>query len=540
METTVRRQSLLARIILPFRHSISAQIGLFVGVAMTFVAVLGLLIGTWQQRKIGRDILMRQAYSIGKIVAAGSSDGVTFSELRLLRRTVESIEHLPDFHWLIIRNQNGDTLYTRHFSLAPQTIRAGVQFFPPDSVFVMPLNDEGVVVSAPIQSLVGNDRIGDVLIGLQPAVIQDGIERARYITILLTMLSLIITSLAVILIAMYLTKPLRELYNVSESVLKGDLTARANVVQGITSHSEPGILTQSFNQMLDKLETAQHQAAKTNSELEVANAQLEFRTMALSTANDEIQSKNITLAELNAEKDEFLGMASHDLKNPIVGIQGLSELLSIEDFESEQVKQMAKIIYKSSEKMFALVQNLLDVNALEQNGKKINLESFNIIPLLLLVADLYKSRGVEKGISVYFNTPQAEIIAFADRSATEQVLDNLVSNALKYSPLGKTVWISIEQNIAQEEVIIAVRDEGPGLSETDLQKLFGKFARLSARPTGGEHSTGLGLSIAKKLVDQMQGRIWCESELGKGATFFVALPLDVPELPIAPPTISLE
>jgi signal transduction histidine kinase len=121
-----------------------------------------------------------------------------------------------------------------------------------------------------------------------------------------------------------------------------------------------------------------------------------------------------------------------------------------------------------------------------------------------------------------------------------QVLDNLISNALKYSPHGKNVFVRITKTEVQtvndddESVRVfsyirfAVQDEGPGLSALDKEKLFQKFTRLSARPTGGEYTTGLGLSIVKKMVEAMHGRVWCESEFGKGATFIVELPMNPP------------
>ena len=106
-----------------------------------------------------------------------------------------------------------------------------------------------------------------------------------------------------------------------------------------------------------------------------------------------------------------------------------------------------------------------------------------------------------------------------------QVLENLVSNAVKYSPPGKNIFVRLKRLPAAARC--EVQDEGPGLSAEDQKKLFGKFARLSAKPTGGEHSTGLGLSIVKKMVEAMKGQVWCESEPGKGATFIVSLPASV-------------
>jgi len=103
-----------------------------------------------------------------------------------------------------------------------------------------------------------------------------------------------------------------------------------------------------------------------------------------------------------------------------------------------------------------------------------------------------------------------------------QVLENLVSNAVKYSPPGRDIFVRLQRHA--QVVRVEVQDQGPGLSAEDQKKLFGKFARLSAKPTGGEHSTGLGLSIVKKMVEAMNGKVWCESEPGHGATFIVEFP----------------
>jgi signal transduction histidine kinase len=114
-----------------------------------------------------------------------------------------------------------------------------------------------------------------------------------------------------------------------------------------------------------------------------------------------------------------------------------------------------------------------------------------------------------------------------DSNVMVQVVENLVSNAVKYSPPGKSIFVRLTQS--PDSVRLEVQDEGPGLSAEDQSKLFGKFARLSAKPTGGEHATGLGLSIVKRMVEAMNGKVWCQSEAGKGATFVVQLPaLDAP------------
>lgn len=113
----------------------------------------------------------------------------------------------------------------------------------------------------------------------------------------------------------------------------------------------------------------------------------------------------------------------------------------------------------------------------------------------------------------------------ADKQAFQEIFDNLLSNAIKYSPSWKRVYVRVQQvNDPPPRIRFMVQDEGPGLTEADKERLFTKFARLSAKPTANEHSTGLGLSIVKKLVEMQNGTVWCESTEGKGATFIVELP----------------
>ena len=140
------------------------------------------------------------------------------------------------------------------------------------------------------------------------------------------------------------------------------------------------------------------------------------------------------------------------------------------------------------------------------------------------MVEAQRPRALAKSQTLRLESLTGPVPAVIDPSVTVQVIENLVSNAVKYSPPGKNIFVRLLQ--PAEAIRCEVQDEGPGLSAEDQKKLFGKFARLSAKPTGGEHSTGLGLSIVKKMVEAMNGRVWCESELGKGATFVVQFPTD--------------
>jgi signal transduction histidine kinase len=270
-----------------------------------------------------------------------------------------------------------------------------------------------------------------------------------------------------------------------------------------------------------------------NAELVRQQALLEEQSREIEIVNAQLHGQNDALVELNNEKNEFLGIAAHDLKNPLSSIYAMAEMLltSAHEMTKEQQEQFLSAIVRSSERMFALIKNLLDVNAIERDGIKLSFSDVNLLDIAQQTLDFYQSQAEQKTITLHIELEEqqpasayetTQYYVKADAQALQQVMDNLISNAVKYSPQGKRVVVRVQSS--EGVVRVEVQDEGPGLSDEDKKKLFGKFARLSAQPTGGEHSTGLGLSIVKKLVEAMHGRVWCESELGKGATFIVELP----------------
>jgi signal transduction histidine kinase len=245
--------------------------------------------------------------------------------------------------------------------------------------------------------------------------------------------------------------------------------------------------------------------------------------LELKHSRDMIVRYSEQLAHLNNEKNEFMGIVAHDLRNPLGAIKGFAELIVEEpQMPRTELEDFGRRIGEAAARMAQMVQNLLDANRIERGEMKLNLAPTDLCPVLAGVIEAQRPRAVAKQQTIHLQNEAAAVSVLIDPNFMVQVLENLVSNAVKYSPLGKNVFVRLKKET--DSVRCEVQDEGPGLSEEDQKKLFGKFARLSARPTGGEHSTGLGLSIAKKLVEAMHGKIWCQSEPGKGATFIVSLP----------------
>ena len=239
--------------------------------------------------------------------------------------------------------------------------------------------------------------------------------------------------------------------------------------------------------------------------------------------------RNHQLEELNQLKNEFLGMAAHDIRNPLTTILAASELLEMTAANTtpEKLTRMAQQIQSAGNRVQTLLTNLLDVNAIDSGARHINIQPIDVASVLEQTATRHETSAQDKDIRLMQDLEPNGDCILADNTAIGQILDNLVSNAIKYSEPHKTVWITSQRS--QKRISVSVRDEGPGLSKEDLGKMFKKFARLTPRPTAGETSTGLGLWIVKELVQSMQGTIRCESVLGQGTSFIVDFPAVVAE-----------
>jgi two-component system sensor histidine kinase/response regulator len=204
-----------------------------------------------------------------------------------------------------------------------------------------------------------------------------------------------------------------------------------------------------------------------------------------------------------------------------------AELISgqIEGFNDERLTQLADNMIRSSASAMAFVKEFL-ANSATDHGFMLKPTVVNLTEIATAAVGQYQETARRKKINIQTDFPAEAVLARADVSALDQVLDNLISNALKFSPPGKRIFISVRPAGNRAECV--VRDEGPGFTAEDKEKMFRRYGRLSARPTGGEPSTGLGLSIVRKLVQAMDGELLCESNPGQGAAFTICLPRPVP------------
>jgi signal transduction histidine kinase/Tfp pilus assembly protein PilF len=239
--------------------------------------------------------------------------------------------------------------------------------------------------------------------------------------------------------------------------------------------------------------------------------------------NVELADMNKELKHINDEKNLFLGIAAHDLKNPIAGILSLTKKIrnNYDTLKKEGIIDFSIEIEKASEKMLELVTKVLDITAIESGRRNFQFEEFDPAVLAQRVVLDYRQRSEAKQIQIIFLHDE-KLKINTDKAALRQILDNLISNAVKFSPFGKNVYVNVKNS--DGFIRFEIKDEGPGLTESDKKKLFEKFTRLSAQPTGGENSSGLGLSIAKNLAEALGAGIQCISQPDEGALFVVKFP----------------
>jgi signal transduction histidine kinase len=244
----------------------------------------------------------------------------------------------------------------------------------------------------------------------------------------------------------------------------------------------------------------------------------------LANAQRELSEKSRDLERLNEEKNRLLGMAAHDLRNPLSVILGYATFLGMEDEPDPEKKRMYDEIASSSRFMLDLINDLLDVSQIEAGRREVQISTFDALVVIRRVIAAYGAPSSAKGLRLSLHEPEhGGITMTSDAAKLRQVVSNLVSNAIKFSERDGAIDVSVMCDGPQLKVV--VKDEGIGIAADQRQAIFEPFVHLSGAGTGGERSTGLGLSIVQQLVDLLGGTIRVDSVVGAGSTFQVSIPL---------------
>lgn len=287
-------------------------------------------------------------------------------------------------------------------------------------------------------------------------------------------------------------------------------------------------MMQMNNEHINALRSAiKETSERTRTQVERSNALYEQITRLnnqLVAMQRELARKNAELERLNQQKNHFLGIAAHDLRNPLSAILAYSEFLlaDLSDQLDEEQVEFLNVIHSSSQFMSQLINDLLDVAKIESGKLDLDLEPTDLGDLIATNVNLNRRMARDKEIKLRLDLEDVPTV-LVDPAKIEQVLNNLISNAIKYSPAGTVVDIRLSRQ--DDHLRLSVQDRGQGIPSEEMDKLFKPFSRTSVQTTGGETSTGLGLVIVKKIIDGHGGEIDVESQVGEGTTFHVRLPL---------------
>jgi signal transduction histidine kinase len=259
-----------------------------------------------------------------------------------------------------------------------------------------------------------------------------------------------------------------------------------------------------------------------NEKLALQNIEIAKQDEEIKKQNENLTKQNHLLSDLNHEKDTLMNIVAHDLKSPLNRIRGLVDLIEMnsQNFSEDQKKYLG-LVKESTRGGIDLITDLLDVNSLEVHREP-NYVIFDLNAFIAERVNVFRQHALGKQIDIKFESQSKELV-FLDKEYLARIMDNLISNAIKFSPRSSLIMIQFGQRDGY--IFISVKDQGPGFTDDDKKFIFQRFKKLSARPTAGESSNGLGLAIVKTLVDWMEGEINLHTSLGQGSEFMIRFPI---------------
>lgn len=257
---------------------------------------------------------------------------------------------------------------------------------------------------------------------------------------------------------------------------------------------------------------------KTHLELKLSKDKLKLYAKTLEHTRDE-------LAQLNASKDKFFSIIAHDLRSPFSGFLGLTQLL-LDDYsrlEGDDLQQIANSMNKAANKLYGFLENLLEWSRSQMGKMELRFDRFDIKEALNRIEFLFSDTLLEKKITIHNNLTE-KVIVFADNHTLSTALRNIISNAVKFTPIGGTIEFNIIEQTA-DTIVFEIKDSGEGIPAHQIPKLFQIESKIVTTGTANEKGSGLGLLLVKEFIDKNNGNIQLISEIGKGTSAILTLPL---------------
>ena len=507
------------------------------------VVVSFLVFQGWMNVREHRRLVTKEFEKRGLALASNlsfaSELGVFSEDARLLEAAMRGTLRNPDVSYVLIHSRAGRVLARGGQSgtsgtppgdaqgdrpSARQVERGGQRFLE----FVSPIVSEGS--QTPDEVLLGarvrpkgeearEEVIGAATVGLSLAGVEAQVRSLATLWGGITAAFLIVSAAVLYGFSLGITKPIKQLTQQAQKIAAGGLQQQI----AVRSRDEIGSLAAAFNHMTGSLRVSMNEKERALSELAELNRTLEDRIRQRTV---ELEEKSRQLAAASRHKSDFLANVSHELRTPMNAILGFNEMILDQVYGdiSDELRRPLSDIQQSGRHLLRLISDVLDLSKIEAGRMDLVLGEYSVLDTVTAVRVSLASLAAEKGLEFVVSTPAEMPLAYGDGRRVTQCLLNLAGNALKFTRQGR---VEIAVDLLNEMLRFRVSDTGIGISREQIDKLFTEFQQADATIAREFGGTGLGLSITRKFVEMHEGRVWAESEIGKGSTFFFSIPLHV-------------
>lgn len=518
------------------KKHISLRTSLIISISLVHAILMGLFVyhSTRASRELISEEMKGSAKSFARMLATTATNAILSSDISSLHEYVDKTGKEHNVSYAMILDSEGTVLASTEKKFDGYILSDDVSKRANSSSGEL-LQVAGNVfdISAPI--FLEGKKIGIARVGISTETMLQKIAVVRNDGVNMTLFAILVGSLVAVIIAMRVTNGLRRLGKAADEMTGGNLDTRVQV----DSYMEVNELAYAFNHMADaiqereeelqqsmeELDFAHEELQSANEELQHHYEELELSQEELLTSNEELSQANDRVIEADRLKSEFLANMSHELRTPLNSVIALSGILLARmdgDLTEEQEKQV-KIIKKSGKNLLELINDILDLSKIESGKMEISLEEFYIDDVVNDNKAIVTPLASEKEINISFIKNEEIPVIRSDRNKVKQILLNLLSNAVKFTPTGGS--ITIDATGRDGRVELRVTDTGIGIAKENLDKIFDEFRQVDGSSTREYGGTGLGLAITRRLVKLLGGEIRVESEIGKGSTFIINIPV---------------
>ena len=523
-----------------------------VPVVVSFLVFQG-WVNVREHRRLVTKEFEKRGLALASNLSFASELGVFSEDAQLLEAAMRGTLRNPDVSYVLIHSRAGRVLARGGQSVtsgtplgdaqgdrpsARQVERGGQRFLE----FVSPIVSERsqtpdeVLLGARVRAKGEEAReevIGAATVGLSLAGVEAQVRSLATLWGGITAAFLLVSAAVLYGFSLGITKPIKQLTQQAQKIAAGELQQQI----AVRSRDEIGSLAAAFNYMTGSLRVSMNEKERAHSELAELNrtledrirqrtVELEERGVALERSLRELEEKSRQLAAASRHKSDFLANVSHELRTPMNAILGFNEMILDQVYGdiSNELRRPLSDIQQSGRHLLRLISDVLDLSKIEAGRMDLVLGEYSVLDTVTAVRVSLTSLAVEKGLEFVVSVPAEMPLAYGDGRRVTQCLLNLVGNALKFTRQGR---VEIAVDLLDEMLRFCVSDTGIGISREQIDKLFTEFQQADATVAREFGGTGLGLSITRKFVEMHGGRVWAESEIGKGSTFFFSIPLRV-------------